>query len=245
MSILVTRPAPEGQQLVERLRLTGRQAWHLPLIEFLPGRQLSEFCSSLATLTPDDRIIAVSARALTYVGPFLQAADTSWPTEVHYFAIGKNSALALHHYCQQRVEFPENSISEALLDLPLLENVAGKNCVILRGNTGREHLGETLQSRGANVTYFECYQRVAINYHGAEQAFRWRQKGISTIIVTSGEMLNLLYELIPALDRNEWLLHCRLVVVSKRLATLATDFGWRDIIVADGADNDALLRALR
>ncbi len=58
-------------------------------------------------------------------------------------------------------------------------------------------------------------------------------------------MLNLLYELVPAIDRNEWLLHCRLVVVSERLATIATNFGWRDIIVADGADNDALLRALR
>ena len=245
MSILVTRPCPEGQQLVERLRLTGRHAWHLPLIDFLPGRQLPEFCSFLATLNCGDRVIAVSARALAYAGPYLQAANKSWPTDVHYFAIGKNSALALHRYCQQQVEFPENSFSEQLLDMPLLENIAGQRCVILRGNSGRELLGETLQSRGADVTYFECYQRVAINYHGAEQAFRWRQKGISTIIVTSGEMLNLLYELIPALDRNEWLLHCRLVVVSERLATLATDFGWRDIIVADGADNDALLRALR
>lgn len=245
MTILVTRPSPEGQQLVERLRLTGRQAWHLPLIDFLPGRQLSECCSFLSTLTSGDLVISVSARVLNYIGPFLQAANKNWPATVHYLAIGKSSALALHHYCQQFVEFPEISLSEHLLDLPLLDNITGKNCVILRGNNGREHLGETLHSRGANVTYFECYQRVALNYHGAEQAFRWRQKGISTIIVTSGEMLNLLYELIPALDRNEWLLHCRLVVVSKRLATLATEFGWRDIIVADGADNDALLRALR
>jgi len=245
MTILVTRPSPEGQHLVERLRLTGRQAWHLPLIDFLPGRQLPECSSYLATCNSGDLVISVSARALNFIGPFLQAANKSWPANVHYLAIGKSSALALHHYCQHVVEFPETSLSEHLLDLPLLDNITGKNCVILRGNNGREHLGETLRSRGANVTYFECYQRVALNYHGAEQAFRWRQKGISTIIVTSGEMLNLLYELIPALDRNEWLLHCRLVVVSKRLATLATEFGWRDIIVADGADNDALLRALR
>ncbi|MBT0725592.1 uroporphyrinogen-III synthase [Rosenbergiella sp. S61] len=245
MSILVTRPFPEGQQLVDRLRLTGRQAWHLPLIDFLPGHQLPEFSSQLATLNRGDLIIAVSARVLTYVGPYLLAENTAWPADVNYFAIGKNSALALHRYCQQAVDFPETTLSEHLLDLPLLENIAGKNCLILRGNNGRELLGQTLQSRGAHVTYFECYQRVAINYHGAEQAFRWRQKGISTIIVTSGEMVNLLYELIPALDRNEWLLHCRLVVVSERLATIATDFGWRDIIVADGADNDALLRALR
>lgn len=245
MSILVTRPAPEGNQLVERLRLTGRQAWHLPLIEFLPGRQLSECTSCLVTLNDDDIVITISGRALTYLGPFMLAQPRSWPRHINYLAIGKSSALALHHYCQQPVEFPEITLSENLIDLPCLEHISGKTCLILRGNGGRELLGETLQSRGAKVRYFECYQRVALNYHGPEQAFHWRQKGISTIIVTSGEMLNLLYELVPAVDRNEWLLHCRLIVVSERLATIATDFGWRDIIVADGADNDALLRALR
>ena len=245
MSILVTRPAPEGGQLVERLRSTGRHAWHLPLIDFLPGRQLPEFAALLATLKDGEIIIAVSTRALTYAGPFLLAEQRPWPTSVNYVAIGKSSALALHRYSLQPVDFPESTLSEHLLDLPVLHDIAGKVCVVLRGNGGRELLGETLRQRGAEVRYIECYQRVAINYHGAEQAFHWRQKGISTIIVTSGEMLNLLYELVPAIDRNEWLLHCRLVVVSERLATIATNFGWRDIIVADGADNDALLRALR
>ncbi|WP_241622455.1 uroporphyrinogen-III synthase [Rosenbergiella australiborealis] len=245
MSILVTRPMPEGSQLVKRLRLTGRQAWHLPLIDFLPGRQLLDFSSRIPSLSNGDFIIVVSARALTYAGPFLLAENRPWPTEVNYLAIGKNSALALHRYCNKVVDFPDKNISEALMDLPLLEEVTGKNCFILRGNGGRELLGEVLQARGANVSYFECYQRIPVKYQGAEQAFHWRQKGISTIIVTSGEMLNLLYELVPALDRNEWLLHCRLIVVSDRLATIAADFGWRDIVVADGADNDALLRALR
>ncbi|MNY73460.1 uroporphyrinogen-III synthase [compost metagenome] len=57
-------------------------------------------------------------------------------------------------------------------------------------------------------------------------------------------MLQQLYSLFPDVDRDEWLLHCRLVVVSQRLATLARNLGWADICVAGGADNDALLRAL-
>lgn len=34
MSILVTRPLPQGEELVSRLRALGRVAWSFPLIEF-------------------------------------------------------------------------------------------------------------------------------------------------------------------------------------------------------------------
>ena len=37
MSILVTRPLPQGEALVSRLRAMGRVAWGFPLIEFTPG----------------------------------------------------------------------------------------------------------------------------------------------------------------------------------------------------------------
>ena len=42
MSILVTRPSPAGEELVSRLRTLGQVAWHFPLIEFSPGRQLPQ-----------------------------------------------------------------------------------------------------------------------------------------------------------------------------------------------------------
>lgn len=245
MSILVTRPAPEGDQLVERLRLTGRQAWSLPLIEFLPGEELPKLSSQFTALRSGDAIIVVSSRVLSFAGPFLATQHIGWRKDIDYYAIGKRSALDLHYYCQQPVAFPEEGVTENLLALAELEAVQGKRFLILRGNGGRALLGDTLRARGAIVNYCECYQRVPVNYQGAEQAYYWRQKGISTLIVTSGEMLNLLYEMVPAIDRHQWLLHCRLVVVSERLAAIASHFGWRDIIVADGADNDALLRALR
>ena len=95
------------------------------------------------------------------------------------------------------------------------------------------------------MTFIECYQRCAKHYDGAEEAMRWHARGINTLVVTSGEMLQQLFSLFPAVDREEWLLNCRLIVVSERLATLAAGLGWQDIQVADGADNDALLRALR
>lgn len=129
--------------------------------------------------------------------------------------------------------------------LPELQTVAGKRALILRGNGGRELLGETLRERGANVTFVECYQRCAKHYDGAEEAMRWHARGINTLVVTSGEMLQQLWALIPLWYRENWLLRCRLLVVSERLANQARELGWQDIRIADNADNDALLRALK
>ncbi len=73
---------------------------------------------------------------------------------------------------------------------------------------------------------------------------RWQSRGVTTLVVTSGEMLQRLWSLIPQWYREQWLLHCRVVVVSERLALQARELGWQEIQVADSADNDALLRAI-
>lgn len=127
-----------------------------------------------------------------------------------------------------------------MLQLPELQNIAGKRALILRGNGGRELIGDTLTARGAEVTFCECYQRCAIHYDGAEEAMRWQSREVTMVVVTSGEMLQQLWSLIPQWYREHWLLHCRLLVVSERLAKLARELGWQDIKVADNADNDAL-----
>ncbi len=49
---------------------------------------------------------------------------------------------------------------------------------------------------------------------------RWHSRGVTTIVVTSGEMLQQLWSLIPQWYREHWLLRCRLLVVSERLAHL-------------------------
>lgn len=155
-------------------------------------------------------------------------------------------ALALHTVSGYDIRYPlDREISEVLLQLPELQNIAGKRALILRGNGGRELLGETLAARGADVTFYECYQRSAKPYDGAQEAMRWQSRGVTTIVVTSGEMLQQLNALIPQWYRENWLLRCRLIVVSERLAHLARELGWQDIKVADNADNDALLRALQ
>lgn len=246
MSILVTRPLPQGEELVSRLRLQGQEAWSFPLIEFTPGRQLHALSGQLAALSAGDLLFALSQHAVEFAHARLQQLGQRWPQAADYFAIGRTTALALHTVSGQNIRYPlDREISEVLLQLPELQNIAGKKALLLRGNGGRELLGETLRERGAEVTFCECYQRNTKHYDGAEEAMRWQSRGINTLVITSGEMLQQLWTLMPQWYHERWLLRCRIVVVSERLARQARDLGWQDIQVADGADNDALLRALQ
>lgn len=246
MSILVTRPSPAGDILVSRLRTLGLVAWSFPLIEFSPGRELNSLAGQLTSLTADDMVFVLSQHAVTFAHAHLQQSAKRWPAQPQYFAIGRTTALALHKVSGINVRYPlDREISEVLLQLPELQNVQGKRALILRGNGGRELLAKTLKKRGAIVEFCECYQRSMKHYDGAEESMRWHTRGISTLVVTSGEMLQQLFSLTPPWYRENWLLHCRLIVVSERLAHLARELGWQDIKVADNAENDALIRALQ
>lgn len=246
MNILVTRPSPTGEMLVSRLRALGQVAWSFPLIEFTPGGELNTLPERLSVLGKDDMVFVLSQHAVTFAHAHLQQAHAQWPLAPRYFAIGRTTALAMHTVSGIEVRYPlDREISEVLLQLPELQNIQGKRALILRGNGGRELLGETLAARGAHVEFCECYQRCEKFYDGAQEAMRWHTRGVDTIVVTSGEMLRQLFTLTPLWYRENWLLRCRLFVVSERLAYLAREMGWQDIQVAENADNDALLRALQ
>ncbi|MEC5343748.1 uroporphyrinogen-III synthase [Brenneria populi] len=246
MTILVTRPSPAGEQLVTRLRKLGYSAYHSPLIEFSPGGELARLPAMLAALRPGDLLFALSRHAVDYADPQLTRGGAGWPQNPSYYAVGRATALALHRVSARHVAYPpERESSENLLQLPELQYVNGKHALLLRGNGGRELLGDTLRERGAKVSYCECYQRRPVYYDGLEQSRRWQQAGVDTLAITSGEMLQRIYTLVPDYYRASWLLGCQLVVVSERLADQARQLGWRHIRIADNADNDALMRALQ
>ncbi len=152
MSILVTRPSPAGEELVSRLRTLGQVAWHFPLIEFSPGRQLPQLAdqlaalgesdllfAQLAALGESDLLFALSQHAVAFAQSQLHQQDRKWPRLPDYFAIGRTTALALHTVSGQKILYPQDrEISEVLLQLPELQNIAGKRALILRGNGGRE-----------------------------------------------------------------------------------------------------------
>lgn len=245
MSILVTRPSPSGAQLTRQLRDTGCSAWHFPLLDFVAGDELDKLPDLLRELRTDDLLFALSGQAVRYASAYLAQSNRTWPCYVQAFAPGQATARLLQRSSGLAVNYPcSREASEMLLQLSALRQVAGKCALILRGNGGRELLGETLRQRGAKVVFCECYQRRYLAFNGDKQANLWQQLGIDTLVVTSSEMLQQLFAQIPAVYHN-WLFACRLVVVSERLANIAHQRGWQNVVIADNADNHALLRTLQ
>lgn len=203
MSILVTRPSPVGEQLVNRLRASGKSAWHLPLIDFNPGKDLPCLPQRLAELSENDLMFIVSQHAINYANLRLTQQGVGWPASLHYYAVGRSSGLRLHGLSGLPVSYPnKGETTEDLLRLPSLACINGKRALILRGNGGRELLEQTLRQRGVQSTYCECYRRRQIHYNGEEQARQMRRIGIDTLVITSGEMLQQFYTLMPEYYRH-------------------------------------------
>lgn len=244
MTVLVTRPSPAGEALVQLLQEQQIPAIHTPLITFAMGRELEQLPQKLNALQAGDLVFAVSQTAVQFAQQAITKQHQHWPIHLNYFAIGRATAQCLENVTKCQVAYPKDrEISEHLLELDQLRHIHGKNVLILRGNTGRELLAEQLTQRGAHVKFCECYQRQYIDYLPDELFTHWQRENIHTMVITSAEMLQRIFMLAKPVHQS-WLLSRRLIVVSKRIAELAQQLGWTKIRIANNADNISLLSAL-
>lgn len=245
MNILITRPSPYGEQLVNKLLSFGKFAYHLPLIYFSTGKELCSLEQKLNLLSEGDFLCIISQHAIKYAHSQLLDIGISWPTKLAYYSIGHATSVMMYKLSGILVKYPIiQETSENLLQLPELMYSYGKRALILRGNNGRTILDDTLQRRGVFVASCECYTRQPLRYNREEQSSKLLELNIKTVVVTSGEILQHLYYLIPESYRTSWLIRCKLIVVSVRLAKLARRLGWTDIIIARSANNEVLTHIL-
>lgn len=167
------------------------------------------------------------------------ASNVSLPPTLKIATIGQGSAKALRELGIANVIAPaEHFDSEGLLALPELQHVAGWRVMILRGDGGRELLGDTLKARGATVEYVTCYQRSKPLQDAAELL----NATPDAITVTSSEALGYLWNMLDDGSRTA-LRDTPLFVPHARIAELARTQGWRQVHLAPAGD-DGLLSAL-
>ena len=240
MTILVTRPEQESQALCDALNQLGHPAISHPLLTVHPGKELSQLPELFSPLSDGDFLIAVSQHAVEHTQDYLQHHQIDWKKGLHYLAVGQKSAQHLRTYISDTVHFPTPSDSEHLLALPVLNHVAGKKVLILRGNGGRDLIYQALEALGAEVNYCEVYQRKMTPFDGKLNARKWQSQNINTIIITSGEQLSFFTSQFAGADLN-WVQHCRLLVPSERINQLGQQLGYQHIETVGGASNSDLL----
>ncbi len=148
--------------------------------------------SALANLEKYHWVIFISANAVNFA---LKAnsgkiARTKSPDPLlhsgGFAAVGQSTATAMKMADLPVDLVPEqNCNSEALLEMPELQQVQGQNILIVRGEGGREQLATTLRDRGAEVNYLEVYKRTVPQINSSSIVNLLAQKKIDVITVTS------------------------------------------------------------
>lgn len=193
---LVTRPVEQARALMAAIESGGGQGVLFPVMEIEPRGQ-DAIASDLASQQPADLVIFVSANAARY------GVVAAGPRNA---AIGAATAAALAKAGASVDIVPASGFtSEALLGEPALRDVEGRRVRIVRGNGGRELLGETLSGRGADVDYLGVYRRRRHRATPDELAaleLTWHVHGMDYVIVMSEASLEFLLELLPARCRR-------------------------------------------
>ena len=244
MTTLIVRPATEANALVDLLKEVGIPAIAQPLMKQVPSETVSKLPHCFALLSKNDFLIAVSTAAIEMAHNYLKEYGLFWPTEVGYLAVGMKTAQKWQALVNQTVQYPtHHADSEGLLNLPCLQDIQHRRIVILRGNGGREHLYQALEARGATVQYCETYQRQWLTLSGHTLIQTWQTQNVTQIVITSGEQIVHLCQLVPINDRP-WLWARQLFVPSQRLNDLASTLGFTDIHTVGSANNLAIVTTL-
>jgi uroporphyrinogen-III synthase len=243
-AVLVTRPAGQSRPLGERLLQAGFRPVYAPLLEIQPfdepdasQRQL------LLDLCNFEHVVFVSSNAIRYGMEWIEDFWPQLPTGIRWYTVGSGSAAELESFGIVVLLPEKNMSSEGLLELPTLSQVQGERVLIVKGEAGREHLRSTLELRGGRVDELVVYRRGCPAYLEGELAAHIVGEGVEYILVSSGEGLNNMVSLL----RDEALESIRrrtLVVPGERIAELARDAGFDELILAENATDQAMLAAL-
>jgi len=192
VGVLVTRPAQQSAGLIAAIEAAGGEGIAFPVMEIVP-RSPQDIEADIATLADPDIVIYVSSNAVEH--------GLAWTQDAAVAVVGPATATAIEAAARIVDIRPADGYdSEHLLAEPALNDVRGKTVRIVRGNSGRELLADTLRERGATVDYLAVYGR-RMPPHPAEElaalAEHWQSGDIDVTTVMSVESLQNLIALVP------------------------------------------------
>jgi len=173
--VVVTRPAAQAEVWVERLRARGIAAESVPLIEIAPGDDAAALAARWSELASCRLVVFVSANAVLHFFAARPAA-IAWPEGLDAAAPGSGTAEALRAAGRPAASIVTPAVDAAQFDSEALwarlrgRDWRGARVLVVRGDGGRDWLGERLREAGAQVDAVSAYRRLAPAFTGAERA---------------------------------------------------------------------------
>lgn len=249
--VVITRPPGQADLLVQRVAAMGREALVFPLLEIHALADPTPLKTVLKNLNSFSMVAFVSPNAIDAVFAYVE----TWPRAVAIAVMGEGSrgALARHGVTPLNARIispldPERSDSQTLLQALDLDGLKGKKVLIVRGQTGRELLGDALRAAGVNVAQVAAYRREAPVLDEAKRAqlLQLLQTG-SDWLVTSSEALRILIQMVKRVGGNDGVAKMqqqRIIVPHARIAETAQMLGFTAITLT-GSGDERLLAALQ
>jgi len=250
--IVLTRPLAQSRDLAIRLKNDGHAVTQFPLLEVEPlatGSELhQQLTATLANLQRYAMAVFVSPNAIHAV--FREGVK--WPTQVAIAVMGDGSRAALAQYgvndSNARIVSPvdaTHSDSEGLLKQLDLSALQGRDMVIFRALTGREHLADALTRQGIKIDKVVVYHRFApeLTTQRSEQLIgllTWS----SNWVVSSSEALRTLEDMAfrcGGADAVVKMHQVKLLVSHQRIAQIAEKNGFKHVSLIGLGDENLLL----
>lgn len=189
--ILVTRPDDQSGELVAAIEAAGGTAIRFPVLCIVPR----DAAADAGGIERPDIVVFVSRNAVVHGLGYVRDLGAA------IAAVGPATASAIEAAGVRVDILPTGAFdSEHLLDSAELRDVAGKQVLIVRGESGRELIADTLTERGATVRYLPVYRRKRNELPGARiraVADDLVASRIDAITVMSVETLQALLALLP------------------------------------------------
>ena len=243
--ILNTRPAHQQAELTSLLERESAQVLSFPVI----GITLLESSRARQLLTQQitnyDMLLFVSRNAVD--GAFRYIDRSKLKPGIRFGVIGLATRQALAAQVTNLdscllAGAPYNS--ETLLEADSLRQVTGKRVLILRGQEGRNLLGDELTARGAEVDYCEVYRRELPSCE-VDNFNRLVAKAYPTLVIlTSNVGMQNLIELVDPAAAGR-LRHIPWLLISERMRESAVKLGHNaPIIIAHSASDKGIQQAI-
>jgi len=238
-TILITRPEGREKNLRSLIEKAGGKVIHYPVFKIQPPldieiEQLIHLREQLHHFT---MAIFISPTAV------IQSQDYFPVLPEHFIivSIGSKTKKTLEeHDILVDIEAPDHN-TESLLSMAAFQmpEIDGHRILIFRGKGGRALLGDTLIRRGAQVRYVETYRREIAEHPPLTEP---QIDSLDAITISSNEGLD---NLVTLMEDPTLLIDVPLVVPGKRAATLARQHGFKTIITAQNATDEAMITALK
>lgn len=243
LTVLVTRPADQADELSRPLQAAGAEVLLQPAIEIGPPRRLDELDERIGQLAQYDWVVFSSRNGVRYfLDRLLQTGrDTRALAHSRLAAVGRRTAEMLGQYHLvadlEAAGMNARSLAEALVGHQ--QPSQRPRYLLVRASRGPETLGQRLEAAGGRVTSVVAYQHSDVATAKPQVAERLQAGTIHWVSVTSDAIAR-------SLDRlfGRSLGRARLAALSPGVAETLHQLGHEVATVAAEPTMQALVDAI-